>query len=148
MSTLKRLNAELREILETPPLNCSAGPINYDNMYEWSAIILGPVDTPYQGGSFKLKITFPRNYPFKPPIINFITKIYHCNINYSGSICLDILNTNWSPVLTISKVLLSICSLLDEPNPNDPLVENIAKLYNTNKELHDQNARQYTLKYA
>jgi ubiquitin-conjugating enzyme E2 D/E len=148
MSTLKRLNAELREILETPPLNCSAGPINYDNMYEWYAIILGPVDTPYQGGTFKLKITFPRNYPFKPPIINFVTKIYHCNINYSGSICLDILNTNWSPVLTISKVLLSICSLLDEPNPNDPLVENIAKLYNTNKELHDQNARQYTLKYA
>jgi ubiquitin-conjugating enzyme E2 D/E len=148
MSTLKRLNAELKELIETPPLNCSAGPINYDNMYEWHAIILGPVDTPYQGGTFKLKITFPRNYPFKPPIINFVTQIYHCNINYSGSICLDILNTNWSPVLTISKVLLSICSLLDEPNPNDPLVENIAKLYNTNKEIHDQNARQYTLKYA
>ena len=146
MSTLKRLHSELREIIETPPLNCSAGPINCDNMYEWSAIILGPVDTPYQGGTFKLKITFPRNYPFKPPIINFVTKIYHSNINYSGSICLDILNTNWSPVLTISKVLLSICSLLDEPNPNDPLVENIAKLYNTNKELHDQNARQYTVK--
>jgi ubiquitin-conjugating enzyme E2 D/E len=148
MSTLKRLNAELKEIIESPPFNCSAGPINYNNMYEWESYIMGPSDTPYQGGSFKLKITFPSSYPFKPPIITFTTKIYHCNINSSGGICLDILNTNWSPALTISKVLLSICSLLNEPNPEDPLVENIAQLYSTNKELHDYNARQYTLKYA
>lgn len=148
MSVLKRLNMELKEIIESPPLNCSAGPISNDNMYEWEAFIIGPDDTPYQGGTFKLKITFPQNYPFKPPIIYFVTKIYHCNINYSGGICLDILNTNWSPALTISKVLLSICSLLNEANPDDPLVENIAQLYNTNRTQHDYNARQYTLKYA
>ena len=139
---------ELKEIIESPPLNCSAGPINNDNMFEWEAFIIGPDDTPYQGGSFKLKITFPQNYPFKPPIIYFVTKIYHCNINHSGGICLDILNTNWSPALTISKVLLSICSLLNEANPDDPLVESIAHLYNTNRDRHDYNARQYTLKYA
>ena len=148
MSVLKRLNMELKEIIESPQLNCSAGPINNDNMYEWEAFIIGPDDTPYQGGTFKLKITFPQNYPFKPPIIYFVTKIYHCNINYSGGICLDILNTNWSPALTISKVLLSICSLLNEANPDDPLVENIASLYNKDRTLHDYNARQYTLKYA
>lgn len=148
MSVLKRLNAELKEIIECPPLNCSAGPISNDNMYVWEAFIMGPEGTPYQGGTFKLRITFPQNYPFKPPIIYFVTKIYHCNINYSGGICLDILNTNWSPALTISKVLLSICSLLNEANPDDPLVENIAYLYKSNRQQHDINARQYTLKYA
>lgn len=148
MSVQKRLNCELKEIIEHPPTNCSAGPSSLDNMYEWEAFILGPQDTPYQGGTFKLKITFPQNYPFKPPIIYFVTKIYHCNINYSGGICLDILNTNWSPALTISKVLLSICSLLDEANPDDPLVENIAYLYKHDRQQHDYNARQYTIKYA
>lgn len=147
MNTIKRLTAELNEIKVTPPLNCSAGPIN-NNMYEWQAFIMGPTETPYHSGTFKLKITFPQNYPFKPPIITFVTKIFHCNINNSGGICLDILNENWSPALTISKVLLSICSLLNEPNPDDPLMEDIANLYNTDRPLHDYTARQYTLKYA
>ncbi len=72
---------------------------------------------------------FSQDYPFKPPKITFRTKIYHCNINNSGAICLDILKDNWSPALTISKVLLSICSLLTDANPNDPLVANIAQQY-------------------
>ena len=83
-------------------------------------------DSPYAGGVFFLSITFPTDYPFKPPKVSFTTKIYHPNINANGSICLDILRDQWSPALTISKVLLSICSMLTDPNPDDPLVPDIA----------------------
>ena len=148
MSTLKRLYSELKEINTNPPTNCSAGPIKDDNMMLWKATIFGPDGSPYQGGIFYLKIDFPENYPFKPPKVMFTTKIYHCNINSNGGICLDILKNEWSPVLTISKVLLSICSLLDDPNPNDPLVSEIADLLRKNKSLHDENAHAWTIKYA
>jgi len=73
---------------------------------------MGPPDSPYEGGVFFLDINFPQDYPFKPPNVRFTTKIYHCNVNDQGGICLDILKGEWSPALTISKVLLSICSLL------------------------------------
>lgn len=147
MSTIRRLQAELKEMNTNPPTNCSAGPIN-DNMTQWQATIMGPEGSPYHGGIFNLKIDFPENYPFKPPKVMFTTKIYHCNINSSGGICLDILKNQWSPALTISKVLLSICSLMDDPNPNDPLVSEIAELLRTNKTLHDETARVWTMNYA
>uniref|UniRef100_A0A668S2Y6 E2 ubiquitin-conjugating enzyme n=1 Tax=Oreochromis aureus TaxID=47969 RepID=A0A668S2Y6_OREAU len=82
---------------------------------------------PYHGGVFFLSVHFPTDYPFKPPKVAFTTKIYHPNINSNGSICLDILRSQWSPALTVSKVLLSICSLLCDPNPDDPLVPDIAQ---------------------
>ncbi|CAB1320760.1 unnamed protein product, partial [Coregonus sp. 'balchen'] len=99
---------------------CSAGPKG-DNIYEWRSTILGPPGSVYEGGVFFLDIAFTPDYPFKPPKVTFRTRIYHCNINSQGVICLDILKDNWSPALTISKVLLSICSLLTDCNPADPL---------------------------
>nr|XP_035967337.1 ubiquitin-conjugating enzyme E2 E1-like isoform X2 [Halichoerus grypus] len=94
----------------------TAGPKG-DNIYEWRSTILGPPGSVYEGGVFFLDITFSPDYPFKPPKVTFRTRIYHCNINSQGVICLDILKDNWSPALTISKVLLSICSLLTDCNP-------------------------------
>jgi ubiquitin-conjugating enzyme E2 D/E len=126
---LKRIQRELQELGRDPPSNCSAGPIGED-LFHWQATIMGPDDSPYSGGVFFLDIHFPADYPFKPPKMSFTTRIYHCNVNNNGGICLDILKDQWSPALTISKVLLSICSLLTDPNPNDPLVPEIAQVNN------------------
>eukprot|EP01029_Cantina_marsupialis_P014641 TRINITY_DN320_c0_g1_i1.p1 TRINITY_DN320_c0_g1~~TRINITY_DN320_c0_g1_i1.p1 ORF type:complete len:147 (-),score=24.14 TRINITY_DN320_c0_g1_i1:233-673(-) len=143
----KRIRKELVNLGKDPPSGCSAGPTGSD-IFHWSATIAGPPDSPYEGGLFFLDIHFPSDYPFQAPKIRFTTKIYHCNINDSGGICLDILKDQWSPVLTISKVLLSICSLLDDPNPDDPLVPDIAHLLKGNKTKHDETAREWTRKYA
>jgi len=145
--SLRRIQRELVDIKNDPPLNCSAGPEGED-IYKWEGVIFGPDDSPYSGGVYKLKILFPTEYPFKCPNVTFLTKIYHPNISASGVICLDILKTNWSPALTVTKVLLSICSLLTDPNPKDPLVPEIADLYTNDRQQYEQNARSWTLKYA
>jgi ubiquitin-conjugating enzyme E2 D/E len=110
--------------------------------------IMGPPGSPYNGGVFFLDIHYPTDYPFKPPKVTFRTRIYHCNINSSGQICLDILKDQWSPALTISKVLLSICSLLTDANPHDPLVGSIAQQLLNDKEAHDKTAAEWTRRYA
>ena len=145
--SIRRIRKELEEIRVEPPSNCSAGPLP-DNIKEWEATIIGPSESPYAGGLFKLQILFTDKYPFKPPKVKFTTRIFHPNINSHGSICLDILNVNWSPALTITKLLLSISSLMTDPNPNDPLVKSIADMYMLDREKYNIKAREFTLRYA
>lgn len=147
MASAKRIAKELEEFKQDPPANCSAGPSS-DDIYNWDATLMGPAGSVYEGGVFQLSIIFPNNYPFKAPKIKFVTRIYHPNINSAGGICLDVLKDQWSPALTISKILLSICSLLDDPNPDDPLVPDIAEQYTNNRVAYDITARDYTAKYA
>jgi len=143
----QRIAKELKLLTNDPPANCSAGPVG-DDMFNWQATLMGPSKSPYENGVFYLNIAFPQDYPYKPPKVTFTTRIYHPNINSSGGICLDILKEQWSPALTISKVLLSICSLLTDPNPDDPLVPSIADLYKRDKKEYFIAARTYTLQYA
>ena len=145
--SLKRISMELKDLQKDPPVSCSAGPIGED-MFVWEGCIFGPEDSPFHGGVFKLSIQFPVDYPFRAPHIKFLTKIYHPNINSAGFICLDILKGQWSPALTISKVLLSICSLLNDPNPDDPFVPDIAALYKENHAEYEEQARIWTMQYA
>ncbi len=147
MSTIQRLTKELSDINKNPPTNCSAGLID-DDIFHWQATIMGPEGTPYHGGVFELRIDFPQDYPFKPPNVIFTTKIYHCNINSNGNICLDILKDQWSPALTTSKILLSICSLMNDQNPNDPLDADAAELYLKNHNKFLEQASVYTSLYA
>ncbi|CAM8918999.1 unnamed protein product [Rhodiola kirilowii] len=143
----KRISQELKNLQKDPPTYCTAGPVN-DNIFHWRATFMGPADSPYVGGVFHVSIYFPRDYPFSPPMVAFITKVYHPNINSDGGICLDILQDQWSPALTFSKVLLSICSLLTDPNPNHPLVPEIGKIYNSDRSEYERTARSWTQKYA
>jgi ubiquitin-conjugating enzyme E2 D/E len=142
----KRIQNELKELQKDPPSSCSAGPT--DTIYKWEAVLFGPDDSPYAGGVFKLSIEFPEDYPFRPPHLLFLTKVYHPNISSSGAICLDILKDKWSPALSISKVLLSIESLLTDPNPNDPLVPDIANLYIKDPAAYHERATLWTETYA
>ncbi len=147
MSSMKRLQKEFENMQKDPPSNCSA-KLKEESLYEWEAIIIGPIDTPYEGGIFKISVSIPSDYPFKPPQCVFKTKIYHPNINSSGQICLDILKTQWAPSLTVSKVLLSILALLDQPNPDDPLVSEVAQTMKRDMNKYRETARNWTLMYA
>ena len=133
MSATKRITREMNEMNASPPEDCTAGPENDNNLFEWTATVAGPAGSPYEGGQFFLKINFPNDYPFKPPKITFQTKIYHPNINSKGEICLDILKDSWAPSNTIHAVLVSLQSLFTDPNVNDPLEAEIAALYKADK---------------
>ena len=146
--TVNRITKELEKITKEPPGNCAACLKNEDNIFEWTGTILGPEDSPYADGVFFLDIKFPTDYPYTPPKVIFKTKIYHPNVDSNGNICLDILRDEWSSVLTISKLLLSICSLLTDPNPDDPLDKEIASQYRNDIEAFNITARQYTLNFA
>ncbi|KAM0671847.1 putative ubiquitin-protein ligase [Ordospora colligata] len=109
-------------------------PFISGDLFTWEAYLTAPEDSVYKGGVFKLLISFSSEYPFKPPKITFQTPIYHPNINSSGMICIDILGKEWSPALTLNSVLLSLLTLLDDPNADDPLRPEVADIYKTNKE--------------
>ena len=125
---MKRITKELNHLKKSQLKGVQAAPKGKD-MFHWTGTIEGPKDSCYENGMFDLDINFPKNYPFSPPKIKFKTKVYHCNISSDGSICLDIIKNQWSPILKISQVLISIQSLLCDPNPDDPLVSDIANAY-------------------
>ena len=145
--SIQRIQKELKDLLKNPNANCTAGPAG-DDMQHWKGTIIGPTGCPYEGGIFEIDIVFPSDYPFKPPKLTFVTKVYHPNINSQGVICLDILKTEWSPALTIDRVLLSISSLLTDPNPDDPLMGDIARQYKNDKPAFEAEARKWTQEYA
>eukprot|EP00766_Chilomastix_caulleryi_P002631 gnl/Chilomastix_caulleri/3634.p1 GENE.gnl/Chilomastix_caulleri/3634~~gnl/Chilomastix_caulleri/3634.p1 ORF type:complete len:96 (-),score=16.23 gnl/Chilomastix_caulleri/3634:98-385(-) len=86
---------------------------NPANIYQWEAWIKGAPETPYQGGTFRLLMLFPSDYPFRPPAVKFETRVYHPNISSGGAICVDLLKPGvWSPALSIQALLLALLSLL------------------------------------
>lgn len=113
--TPPRLQKELMDIMMKPTPGITAFPSDSD-ITKWTATIDGPADTPYADLVFKLTMEFANNYPYSPPTVLFKTPIYHPNVDFSGRICLDILKDKWSAIYNIGTVLLSLQSLLGEPN--------------------------------
>merc|ERR1711939_870658 len=149
MSSLKRINKEMKDLASDPAPNCTAGPAGGgDDLYNWECTIMGPAGTPFEGGIFFLTVVFPTDYPFKPPKVAFTTQVYHPNINKDGNICMPILKDQWSPAITLKKVLVDIGSLLSEPNPDDPLVPEIAHQFKSDKAAFEATAKEWTAKYA
>ncbi|XP_057436362.1 ubiquitin-conjugating enzyme E2-17 kDa-like [Lotus japonicus] len=147
MTALIRINKELRDMVMDPPLLCNGGPVS-DDLFHWQATIVGPKGSPYARGVFLLSIEFTKDYPFIPPKVSFRTKIFHPNIHTNGTICLDLLKDDWSPALTISKVLICIASLLTSPNTEDAVMPEVAEMYKNDREMYVATAMAWTQKYA
>jgi ubiquitin-conjugating enzyme E2 A len=113
-----------------------------DDILKWTAVIFGPDDTDWADGVFKLTMTFPETYPHSPPDVKFTTPVFHPNVYKSGAICLDILQHNWTPANDVSSVLLSIQSLLTDPNPSSPANGEAARLYTENRPEYVRRVKQ------
>ncbi|KJA27298.1 hypothetical protein HYPSUDRAFT_131405 [Hypholoma sublateritium FD-334 SS-4] len=130
-SVAKRLSSELMTLMMSASPGISAFPKHDGNLFEWVGTIEGPSETIYAGLTFKISISFPANYPYVAPSIKFDTPCYHPNVDITGgAICLDILQDKWSAVYSVQTILLSLQSLLGEPNNASPLNPDAAGLWN------------------
>jgi len=143
----KRVLMEYTRFMSNPPTGFQAFASEKDIKY-WKIIFSGIGGTPYEYGNWVISVTFPDDFPFKPPKVRFETKIYHCNISNDGSICLDILKDQWSPSLTMEKVMVSIGALLTDPNPMDPLDVVKAGTYRDNQMEYWRQVREWTKIHA
>ncbi|KAA8904570.1 ubiquitin-conjugating enzyme/RWD-like protein [Sphaerosporella brunnea] len=129
-SVNKRLQTELMQLMMSSTPGISAFP-QEGNLTRWTGTINGPEGTPYEGLTFKLSLEFPSNYPMSPPLVMFTTPMFHPNVDMAGRICLDILKDKWSAVYNVQSILLSLQSLLGEPNNLSPLNGQAAELWDS-----------------
>lgn len=142
----RRIASDFKLISTQPPDGVRL--VSQNTLTEWKCEIDGPKDTIWESGTFELQINFPSEYPFKPPVIKFLTPMYHPNISTKGGICLDVLLNNWVPSFNISSILVSIRSFLDDPNPDHGLNNEALEVFRKNKELYKENVKRYINKYA
>ncbi|KAL7070194.1 hypothetical protein ACQ4LE_010290 [Meloidogyne hapla] len=133
----RRLMRDFKKLQDDPPAGVSGAPTE-ESIMHWEAVIFGPQDTPFEDGTFKLSLLFSEEYPNKPPQVKFVSKMFHPNVYADGSICLDILQNQWSPTYDVAAILTSIQSLLDEPNPNSPANSQAAQLYRENRREYEK----------
>ncbi|XP_018007427.1 ubiquitin-conjugating enzyme E2 G2 [Hyalella azteca] len=151
---LKRLMAEYKQLTLNPPEGIIAGPTNEENFFEWEALIMGPEGTCFECGVFPAKLVFPTDYPLSPPKMQFTCDIFHPNIYSDGRVCISILHSpgedpmgyessaeRWSPVQSVEKILLSVISMLAEPNAESSANVDAAKLWRDNRAQFERQAR-------
>lgn len=136
----RRLLKDLSSVSKYAEDTVLAQPLEED-MLTWSAMIVGPANTPYENGTFSLILTFDESYPNHPPEVSFLSEMFHPNIYENGDLCLDIIKNRWSPSYDVLGVLLSIQSLLNDPNNRSPANPLAAQLYDENIEEYNQRVR-------
>lgn len=150
MST-KRITKEFAEVSQTPPEGFIVSLPPNDSVHTWHITLQPPPATTFYPGRFGILLTLPTDYPFKPPVVKFVTRLYHPNVTNDslGNVCLGILKAeNWKPSTKISSVLEAIRNLLIEPQPDDPLEERIADEYRNDRATWEQKAKAQVAKYA
>jgi ubiquitin-conjugating enzyme E2 N len=147
MSLDGRIAREIKILATSPPAGVSASPHPENNRY-FDAYIRGPLGSSYEEGVFKLELFLPEKYPVQPPRARFLTKVYHPNIDKIGRICVSVLGKDWTPAQNISSVLVSIQSLLSDPNPRDPLDTQVAEPWTNPRTEAEATAKEWTHKCA
>ncbi|WFD19447.1 E2 ubiquitin-conjugating enzyme [Malassezia caprae] len=154
-AAIRRLTIEYKQLTSDPnTLFPAVGPISEDNYLEWEALLPGPDDTPFEGGVFSARLSFPSTYPLEPPKMRFDPPIFHPNVYPDGTVCISILHAagddpnmyessseRWSPVQSIEKILLSVLSMLAEPNVESGANIDACKLYRDDRAAYEQTIR-------
>ncbi|EYE94212.1 E2 ubiquitin-conjugating protein UBC1 [Aspergillus ruber CBS 135680] len=146
----RRITKELADIYADSQSQIGAEPVSGDeDITHLRGSFPGPPGTPYEGGTYYIDIRIPLEYPFKPPVMKFETKIWHPNVSsQTGAICLDTLASAWSPVLTVKSSLLSLQSLLNTPEPKDPQDAEVANMLLHRPKEFERVAQQWAVNYA
>eukprot|EP00041_Stephanoeca_diplocostata_P019659 m.427671 g.427671 ORF g.427671 m.427671 type:complete len:165 (-) comp21363_c1_seq17:2048-2542(-) len=159
MRALRRLMKEYKEIKTNGPHGILAGPVDEENFFEWEAVIAGPEGTALEGGLFTANLSFPKSYPNEPPKMTFTNDMFHPNIYKDGKVCISILHTaeddpggyelpseRWSPVQSIEKILLSVVSMLAEPNDESAANIDAAKMWREDRDKFTRISEQVALR--
>jgi len=125
---------------------CSASPHSDDNLFVWSATICGPQDSPWEGGIFSLRLTFSDSYPASAPRVRFVSEMFHPNIYPDGTLCMDTIQEQWSPVHSVASLLTSVRSLLCDPNVNSPANPQAAKMLVEEEKEYNKRVRRLARK--
>jgi ubiquitin-conjugating enzyme E2 R len=150
-SAVRALALEMKSLQEDPLEGIRSRLVNEDNLFEWEVALFGPPDTLYQGGYFKAHMKFPTDYPYSPPSIRFVTKVWHPNVYENGDLCISILHPpthdpqsgelpceRWNPTQSVRTVLLSVVSLLNEPNTYSPANVDASVMFRRWKDSKDK----------
>lgn len=140
---MKRLQREYADLSKRYSIN-----LERENIFEWLIKIPGPDSTPYYGGMFIVKISFPTEYPLRSPSVEFQTKIFHPNISPDGKICLGVIGTGWKITYNIMDVISDIVGVLSTPDFDNPVYPEIAMLRDRDESVFYNTAKEWTLEYA
>ncbi|KAG8529749.1 Ubiquitin-conjugating enzyme E2 7 [Bacidia gigantensis] len=151
----KRLFHEYRTLSQGSVEGITAGPVSEENLFLWEALIQGPEGTPYEGGIFPAELKFPKDYPLSPPKMTFVGKLWHPNVYPNGEVCISILHApgddpmhyekaseRWSPIQSVEKILISVMSMLAEPNDESPANVEAAKMWRERRPEFDRRVRE------